>query len=131
MAVTGVLTGLVAALFGLLDWLAVPRRTRAREIGLLHGLGNVVVVGLFAVSALLRYEGSTWEPEPIAFVLSAVGVVLAVVTGWMGGELVERLGVGVHEGAHPDAPSSLSHRRVPARGGPAVADLGGEGDVIG
>jgi hypothetical protein len=31
-------------------------------------------------------------------------------TGWLGGELVDRLGVGVDRGAHLDAPSSLSGR---------------------
>jgi hypothetical protein len=40
---------------------------------------------------------------------------LALVTGWLGGELVERLGVGVDEGAHLQAPSSLSGK--PARAG--------------
>ena len=40
----------------------------------------------------------------------SLGMGLATVTGWLGGELVDRLGVGVSEGAHLDAPSSLSHR---------------------
>ena len=35
-------------------------------------------------------------------------MLLALVTAWAGGELVERLGVGVDEGANLDAPSSLS-----------------------
>lgn len=34
----------------------------------------------------------------------------SLVTGWLGGELVERLRVGVDDGAHLDAPSSLSGR---------------------
>jgi uncharacterized membrane protein len=37
---------------------------------------------------------------------------LALFTGWLGGELVDRLGVGVDDGAHVDAPSSLTHRRA-------------------
>jgi hypothetical protein len=37
-----------------------------------------------------------------------VGVVLAAGTAWLGGELVDRLGVGIDDGAHLDAPSSLS-----------------------
>jgi hypothetical protein len=37
-----------------------------------------------------------------------LGVALAAVTAWMGGELVERLGVTVDDRAHLDAPSSLS-----------------------
>jgi hypothetical protein len=38
---------------------------------------------------------------------------LATITGWLGGELVDRLGVGVDDGANLHAPSSLSGR--PAR----------------
>jgi uncharacterized membrane protein len=54
MIAAGVITGLVAAPFGFIDWLAIPQGTRARRIGALHGIGNVVVVVLFAVSWLLR-----------------------------------------------------------------------------
>ena len=46
----GVITGLLAAVFGLLDWLAIPSGTRAKAVGAVHGGGNVVVVLLFAVS---------------------------------------------------------------------------------
>jgi uncharacterized membrane protein len=48
-----------------------------------------------------------------AIVLSAIAVCTALVTGWLGGELVDRMAIGVDEGAHADAPSSLSGR--PAR----------------
>jgi hypothetical protein len=34
--------------------------------------------------------------------------------GWFGGELVDRLGIGVDENAHADAPSSLRTRHVPS-----------------
>ena len=43
-----------------------------------------------------------------AFTLAVLGLVLASVTGWIGGELVTRLGVGVDAGAHLNASSSLS-----------------------
>jgi uncharacterized membrane protein len=108
----GVVGGLLAAVFGLLDWLAVPAGTRARRIGAYHGLGNVVVVALFAVSFLLRAGATDWHPSALALVFSFAGVVLSGVTGWLGGELVERLGVGVDPGADVNAPSSLSQRRV-------------------
>jgi uncharacterized membrane protein len=52
------------------------------------------------------------EAPPVgAFVLALAGGGLVVVTGWLGGELVDRLGIGVHDGAHPDAPSSLTHKQ--------------------
>ena len=105
----GIIGGLAAAPFGFIDWLGVPGGTRAKRIGLLHGGGNLVVVLLFAGSWLLRRD-NPMVPETLALVLSFVGVGLALVTGWLGGELVDRLGVGVDEGAHVNAPSSLSGR---------------------
>ena len=48
----------------------------------------------------------------LAVILSLVGFLLALVTGWLGGELVDRLGVGVDDDAHIDAPSSLRTRRA-------------------
>lgn len=109
MIAAGVIGGLAAAVFGLVDWLAIPSGTRAKRIGLWHGAGNLVIVILFAVSWLIRRDAPR-DPDALAFVLSLIGVVLAVITGWLGGELVDRLGVGVDRGAHLDAPSSLSGR---------------------
>ncbi|MGQ0714776.1 MAG: DUF2231 domain-containing protein [Gemmatimonadaceae bacterium] len=118
----GVIGGLAAAVFGLIDWLGIPGGTRARRVGLLHGLGNVVVVALFAGSWLLRREAPT-DPGTLALVLSFAGGALAMVTGWLGGELVDRLGVGVDEGAHVNASSSLSGEPVTpgARAGTGAA----------
>jgi len=104
----GILGGLLAAVFGFIDWLNVPQGTRAKRIGLMHGGGNVVVVALFAVSWLIRLAGENYEPSAIAYVFSFVALGLATVTAWLGGELVDRLGVGVDTGANVDAPSSLS-----------------------
>ena len=112
MIAAGVLGGLVAAPFGVIDWLAIPAGTRAKSIGALHGAGNVVVVLLFAVSWYVRsYAGVS--PPPAVYLFSFFGVGLALWTGWLGGELVDRLGIGVDHGAHVNAPSSLSGR--PAR----------------
>jgi uncharacterized membrane protein len=105
----GIVGGLLAAVFGLIDWLSIPAGTRAKAIGLWHGGGNVVVVGLFAVNWLLR-RGNPREPGVLPVALSVVAVVLALGTSWLGGELVDRLRVGVDDGAHLDAPSSLSGR---------------------
>ena len=108
MIAAGIIGGLLAAVFGLWDWLVIPAGTRAKRIGLLHGVGNVVVVLLFAVSWLLRRGQGGYQPDGLAFWLGVVAVLLALATAWAGGELVERLGVGVDPGANLDAPSSLS-----------------------
>jgi uncharacterized membrane protein len=103
----GVLVGLAAAAPGWIDWFAIPRGTRAKRVGLIHGTGNVIVLALFILSWLLRRPHPEAPPTG-AIVAALAGFVLAAFTGWLGGELVDRLGVGVDDGAHLDAPSSLS-----------------------
>jgi uncharacterized membrane protein len=103
----GVVSGLLAAVFGAIDFLAIPVGTRARRVGAVHGLGNVVVVVLFAASWLLRSDEPGHSPGTVAFVLALAGAVLATVTGWLGGELVDRLGIGVAPDAGPDTPASF------------------------
>lgn len=103
----GVVGGLGAAVFGAWDWFHIPRDTRAKRIGLWHGGGNVVLVALFSLSWLLRLGQEGYEPGVLAYVLSFGGLGLATVTGWLGGELVDRLGVGVDPGANLNAPNSL------------------------
>jgi uncharacterized membrane protein len=103
----GIIGGLCAAVFGVVDWTKVPSGTRAYRLGIWHGLGNVCVVAFFAVSWLLRRPDPS-SPSTLAVITLLIGGALSVVTGWLGGELVDRLGVGVDDGANVDAPSSLS-----------------------
>ncbi len=102
----GVLMGLLAAAVGLVDYRAIPTGTRAKAIGTTHALGNVLVLSLFTLSWLKRRPNETM-PDNSALALSALGGALAGLTGWLGGELVYRLGIGVDPGANPDAPNSL------------------------
>jgi uncharacterized membrane protein len=104
MIAAGIIGGLLAAVFGLIDYLYIPSGTRARRIGLLHGLTNVLVVVLFIASWLLR-NNSPDVPSTAAFTLSFVGVGAALLGGWLGGELVERLGVSVTPDANLNAPN--------------------------
>jgi uncharacterized membrane protein len=111
MIAAGIVGGLVAAPFGLIDYLAIPQGTRARSVGLVHGLGNVLVLLLFAGSWWLRYgAGASHTPGTLALVLSFAGFALAGLTGWLGGELVDRHAVGVDDGANLNSPHSLSGR---------------------
>lgn len=107
--VAGVIGGLLAAPFGWLNWLAILRGARAKAVGLWYGSGNVVVLLLFLGSWLL------WREEPgrpglWTHVLAMLGAGLALVTGWIGGESVGRLRVGVAQGAHVNARNSSSGR---------------------
>ncbi len=86
----GVTGGVAAAVFGFIDWLAIPRRTRARRVGAFHGGGMGIVAVLYAASWLLRRDTPA-NPEATAILLSGLGVLLTVVTGWLGGELADRM----------------------------------------
>jgi uncharacterized membrane protein len=103
----GLVGGLAAAVFGLIDWLGLPKGTRARRIGAFHGGGNLVVVALFLSSFLVRSGNAQYLPDILPLVLSLLGAGLALVTAWLGGELVFRLRVAVDDDAGLDASNSL------------------------
>ena len=105
-----VVVGMLAAIFCFVDWLALHNNSRAKRIGGMYGLGNFVIVVLFAVSWLIRRGDADLVPNGTALLLSFVGLGMALVTAWIGGELVYHLGVGVDPGANVNAPSSLSQR---------------------
>ena len=108
----GIIGGLAAAVFGLADWLGIPSGTRAKSIGAWHALMNVLVLVLFAGSWVLRRPIHGHIPGQQALFLSFGGILLAVISGWLGGELVQRLGVGVYDDAELDATSSLAGHPV-------------------
>jgi uncharacterized membrane protein len=115
---TGLIAGVIAAPWGLIDFLSIPAGTRAKVIGALHGGGNVVVLLLFAASWWLRQD-AVENPPTAAWILSFCGAGLALVTAWFGGELVDRLGVGVSPHANLNARSSLDGPAEPPEGASA------------
>jgi uncharacterized membrane protein len=95
----GIITALLAAVPGFIDLLSI-HDAKLKRIGIFHMTINLVVVGLYVVNLLLRRGGASEEVAPI--ILSALGVVLLGISGWLGGELVHRYRVGVQEPG-PDA----------------------------
>jgi uncharacterized membrane protein len=111
----GLIGVVLAASTGLLDWLRIPAGTRAKRVGLLHAGLNSVVGLLFLISWLVRLNADTRTPGAALLIMQIVAVVLLGASGWLGGELVDRMGVGVDAGAHADSPSSLSDRPASER----------------
>lgn len=99
----GIATGLLAAVFGLIDFASI-RRARAHASGWLHAGGNVLAVALSALSLLLRWDDPAEAVWPTGLALSAVVSLILVVTGWLGGELSYRYKVGVVGSGDPDSP---------------------------
>jgi uncharacterized membrane protein len=104
----GIATGLFAAIFGFIDWIAIPLNTRAKRIGAWHAGFNVGVLLLFAGSLMFKNAAPGHVPSGLSFLCATLGLILGSVSGWLGGELVNRLGIGVSTNANVDAPSSLS-----------------------
>lgn len=117
----GLIGGLLAAVPGLIDWASIPRHTRAWRVGLTHALVNVCALALFAVSWVVRYTGGVENAGAGSFILGLLGMGVAMVGGWFGGELVERLSLSVHDDAHLDAPSSLDEKKLIRR--PSDVDI--------
>ena len=102
----GIVTGMVAAPFGVIDWMAIPSGTRAKRVGAVHAIVNIAALAAFTASWLSRRDDPE-EPSGGARALSFGAAAALSVGAWLGGELVNRLGVGVSERANLDAPSSL------------------------
>jgi len=88
----GIVGGLVAAIFGLVDYRTAPMTAKAFDIAGDHMTANLVVVGIFVVNFILRWRRpSHW----FGYLLTLAGFVIVLYSGWLGGELVYRHEVGV------------------------------------
>jgi uncharacterized membrane protein len=88
----GLLAGLMAATLGLVDFSTI---SRARSTtGVTHAAGNATILGLTGISLLLR-RGAPRHVPAAAMALSGIAAALLAVTGWLGGELSYREGIGV------------------------------------
>jgi nitrite reductase/ring-hydroxylating ferredoxin subunit len=74
---------------GVADW--SDTESDARRVGLVHAMLNSLGLGCFVWSLLARRGGS----RGLGMALSTLGLALASVSAWLGGELVYRLGTGV------------------------------------
>lgn len=101
--VAGVLSGLAAAVFGVLDWTKIPEGTRAKRIGVVHAAVNVVAIALFAVAIGLRYDEPSYVASALPLALELGAFAFAGLGGYFGGELVVRHAIGILEDAGPDA----------------------------
>src|SRR5437764_5076390 len=91
MIAAGIVGAVIAAPFGFIDFLGIPKGTRAKSVGAMHGLGNLVVAVLFVASWYLRYNDAApyHLPTNMALVFSFLGALLSGLTAWLGGELVD------------------------------------------
>lgn len=94
----GVIGALVAAIPGMIDYNAVVKEDRkARATGLAHMIINFSVVGLYLLNLALRYNHLATDGPMLGatLALSILAILALGASGWLGGELVYRFGVGM------------------------------------
>jgi uncharacterized membrane protein len=94
----GVVTALVAALAGFTDFLGEPHIRALREAWQ-HMLGNLSLVAVELLNLYWRLGNSTEAVVPVGLMLSVLGVLLMLFTGWKGWEMVYRYRVGISAAA--------------------------------
>lgn len=90
----GLVISVFVALAGLIDFFG-DRRIRALRAAWIHALGNGLALVLSIFNAFVHTHDAYTSVVPTGLVLSAVVVVILVVTGWNGWEMVYRHDVGV------------------------------------
>jgi uncharacterized membrane protein len=97
MLAAGCLGALAAALAGFIDWLSI-KDPHVKRIANWHARLNVIALIIFAISLYFRMRiGAHWVNYQlrIPVLLSLLGVILISISGWLGGELAYKHGVGV------------------------------------
>lgn len=95
----GIVTALLAALPGLVDYFTVARKhPDAKRVGAIHGLMNVSVVAVYALNLYLRNDraATVGDGAGLVVALSVACMVALGVTGWLGGRMVYRDRIGVY-----------------------------------
>lgn len=98
--VAGFGMGLVAALFGLGDFLLV-RAIRNHIAAWSHALAAVLLLALAAAGVWLRWPDPVDAVWPWGIVFSSVTGLVTAAVGWLGGTLSFRHGIGVYGEQQP------------------------------
>jgi uncharacterized membrane protein len=93
----GFVTGVLAAVFGLVDFLFI-RRVRALNAAWFHFVGNGAVLLISLWNGARRMDNPEGGVLPLGLILSAVVTVLLLFTGWYGGELAYKHKIGAVDG---------------------------------
>ncbi len=93
--IAGLIGGVLAAIAGAVDlFTVVPPKSSAKGRGYRHAVLNAIVLALFVAEA--AYRGTAATPaDKTSLVLSAVGVFVLGISGWLGGTLVYRNQIAV------------------------------------
>jgi uncharacterized membrane protein len=103
--VVGIVTALLAAVFGAIEYFGVKMSAAGARIATWHAVLNVTVVVLYAVSWWLRRNDAALGNGRFsaAMGIAVVAFLTLGVSGWLGGNLAYHHKVGVVEKKDPEA----------------------------
>lgn len=95
----GVVSGLLAAVPGLVDYLTIVRGKAARRTATTHMILNVSIVAVFAINLALRVytTASTGTNHWVTLAMTVLADVALLYSGWLGGHLVYHHRIGIEE----------------------------------
>lgn len=102
----GLVTGLAAAVPGLIDFFGISER-RTKAVAVAHMAFNLVVMAMYAADLAWR-SSAGFGLGPV--LLAAGALVFLTVSGWLGGELVYKHGMGVDMRDAGAAPQRVARR---------------------
>ena len=104
----GLLFAIAALITGIIDFIKIPQGEAAEKTAMRHMAFMIAAVFLYVGSFMVRYREPvvTGQLQIAALALSAVGLILLIIGGWHGGELVYRFGIG-----RSDPPSPTQEER--------------------
>jgi uncharacterized membrane protein len=101
----GIVTALLAAVLGLVDYFGVKMSAAGRRLATIHLSINVVAVIFYAISWLMRRDHGALDTSrwPLAFGLAVVPFLMLGISGWIGGKMSYEHKIGVVEWVDPEA----------------------------
>lgn len=108
----GLVSGLVAALFGFIDYFTAPMPVNAKATATTHMIINVFAIAFFPMAFYLRYENNA---SSVGILVTGLGVLMLAFSGSLGGHLAYHYGVGADENAGEQGRSPGRERERLAR----------------
>ncbi|HWH99847.1 MAG TPA: DUF2231 domain-containing protein [Propionibacteriaceae bacterium] len=115
----GAIGAALAAVWGVIDFLNLPKGTGAFNTGRIHAVLNSTALVIFIIDFIWRYNSrDSWESTPVGpLILSIVGLAIVGASGFLGGRLAYHYGVRVADegvqaqGFQSSAATSAARRR--------------------
>jgi uncharacterized membrane protein len=100
LLLAGLIVSAIAVPAGLIDLFGDPRIRQLRAAWI-HAIGNITALILSVFNCLIHTRDAYTSVVPSGLILSAIVVVILLITGWNGWALVYRHGVGVRQAEPP------------------------------